>query len=49
MIDGGNMTVTGRTLGENLDRWTHEHGKLSPQQDVIRRLDNPIKPTGHIR
>ena len=49
LIEGNNMTVTGHTLGENLDRWTHAFGKLSPQQDVIRSLDNPIKSTGHIR
>lgn len=44
------MTVTGRTLGENLERWTHEHGELSfTEQDVIRPLENPIKETGHLR
>jgi dihydroxy-acid dehydratase len=43
------MTVTGRTLGENLERWTHEHGELSSDQDVIRPLESPIKETGHIR
>ena len=43
------MTVTGRTLGENLERWIHEHGELSSHQDVIRPLENPIKETGHIR
>ncbi|KAI0247126.1 dihydroxy-acid/6-phosphogluconate dehydratase [Lactifluus subvellereus] len=49
LIDGNNMTVTGRTLGENLERWTHEHGELSNDQDVIRPLERPIKETGHIR
>jgi dihydroxy-acid dehydratase len=49
LIDGNNMTVTGRTLGENLERWTHEHGELSSDQDVIRPLERPIKETGHIR
>jgi dihydroxy-acid dehydratase len=49
LIDGSGMTVTGKTLGENLDRWTHEHGELSPNQDVIRPLDQPIKSTGHLR
>ncbi|KAF9013259.1 dihydroxy-acid dehydratase [Cyathus striatus] len=50
MIDGNNMTVTGRTLGENLDRWVHKHGELDcTRQDVIRPLDKPIKETGHIR
>ncbi|KZT73717.1 dihydroxy-acid and 6-phosphogluconate dehydratase [Daedalea quercina L-15889] len=50
LIDGNNMTVTGRTLGENLDRWVHEHGKLEfSSQDVIRPLEKPIKQTGHLR
>ncbi|KAF8195427.1 dihydroxy-acid and 6-phosphogluconate dehydratase [Pholiota molesta] len=49
LIDGDNMTVTGRTLGENLERWTHEHGELDTRQDVIRPLNNPIKASGHIR
>jgi hypothetical protein len=49
LIDGNNMTVTGKTLGENLDRWTHQHGELGPEQDVIRPLDKPIKETGHLR
>ncbi|KAI0076350.1 dihydroxy-acid and 6-phosphogluconate dehydratase [Panus rudis PR-1116 ss-1] len=50
MIDGNNTTVSGRTLGENLERWVHEHGELSfTEQDVIRPLENPIKETGHLR
>ncbi|THV00815.1 dihydroxy-acid and 6-phosphogluconate dehydratase [Dendrothele bispora CBS 962.96] len=49
LIDGNTMTVTGSTLGENLDRWTHKHGELDSRQDVIRPLNNPIKDTGHIR
>ncbi|KAI0304525.1 dihydroxy-acid/6-phosphogluconate dehydratase [Multifurca ochricompacta] len=49
LIDGNNMTVTGRTLGENVERWTHEHGELSSSQNVIRPLENPIKESGHIR
>jgi len=50
MIDGNNTTVTGRTLGENLEHWVHKHGELDfNKQDVIRPLDNPIKKTGHIR
>ena len=43
------MTVTGRTLGENLEQWTHKYGELDSRQDVIRPLDNPIKSSGHIR
>jgi dihydroxy-acid dehydratase len=50
LIDGNNMTVTGKTLGENLDRWTHTYGELDfSTQDVIRPLDKPIKESGHIR
>lgn len=45
LLDGNCMTVTGRTLGENLE----EVDDLAPGQDVIRPLDNPIKESGHIR
>lgn len=49
LIDGNTMTVTGRTLGENLEQWTAKYGELSESQDVIRPLNNPLKETGHIR
>ncbi|KAF8903134.1 dihydroxy-acid/6-phosphogluconate dehydratase [Gymnopilus junonius] len=49
LIDGNNMTVTGKTLGENLEEWTFKHGELDSRQDVIRPLNNPIKTSGHIR
>ena len=50
LIDGNNLTVTGLTLGENLERWVHRHGELSfTDQDVIRPLEKPIKETGHLR
>ncbi|KAI0057817.1 dihydroxy-acid dehydratase [Artomyces pyxidatus] len=49
LIDGNTLTVTGKTLGENLEQWTHKYGQLSSDQDVIRPLDKPIKETGHIR
>lgn len=49
LINGDNMTVTGLTLGENLERWTHQFGELDHTQDIIRPLDKPIKSTGHIR
>lgn len=49
-IQGDNMTVTGKTLGENLDRWVHQYGELDfHTQRVIMPLDKPIKPSGHIR
>ncbi|KAF7288505.1 hypothetical protein HMN09_01379500 [Mycena chlorophos] len=50
LIDGNTLTVTGKTLGENLDAWTHKYGELDfKTQDVIRPLDKPIKETGHLR
>ncbi|HVV12803.1 dihydroxy-acid dehydratase [Amycolatopsis sp.] len=42
LLHGDCLTVTGRTLAENLDR-------LAPPEldgDVIRKLSNPIHPTG---
>ena len=50
LIDGNTKTVTGLTLGENLERWVHKHGELSmTDQNIIKPLDQPIKSTGHIR
>lgn len=50
LIDGSNITVTGKTLAENLNEYTAKHGELDfESQDVIRPLKNPIKETGHIR
>ncbi|PWN50304.1 putative ILV3-dihydroxy-acid dehydratase mitochondrial precursor [Violaceomyces palustris] len=50
LMKGEHMTVTGRTLAENVDRWTSEKGKLSlTAQDVIRPVDKPLKSTGHLR
>jgi dihydroxy-acid dehydratase len=45
LIDGGIMTVTGKTLAENVASWP----SLPEGQTILRSLDNPIKPTGHIR
>ncbi|MDX1667612.1 MAG: dihydroxy-acid dehydratase, partial [Saprospiraceae bacterium] len=45
MLDGSCLTVTGRTLAENLA----ELPDLESGQDVVRPLDNPIKESGHIR
>ncbi|OBR13110.1 dihydroxy-acid dehydratase [Colletotrichum higginsianum IMI 349063] len=45
LIDGSVMTVTGRTLAENVADWP----SLDPNQKIIRPLSNPIKETGHIR
>jgi len=44
LLHGGCMTVTGRTLAENLaDVEDYPAG-----QDVVRDFDNPIKPDSHI-
>jgi dihydroxy-acid dehydratase len=45
MINGECMTVTGRTIAQNLA----DVPDLKEGQDVIHSLDNPIKATGHIR
>ncbi len=45
MLHGDCLTVTGKTLAENLA----EVPNMEEGQDVIRPLDNPIKKTGHIR
>ena len=45
MLHGDCITVTGKTLAENLESLQG----LQNGQDLIRPLDNPIKPTGHIR
>lgn len=49
LMKGEHMTVTGRTLAENVDRWTQERGKIPHGQDVLRPVSQPLKSTGHIR
>ncbi|HRJ15005.1 MAG TPA: dihydroxy-acid dehydratase, partial [Saprospiraceae bacterium] len=44
-LHGDCMTVTGKTLAENLA----DAPQLSPGQDVVRPLSEPIKATGHIQ
>ncbi|KAK4975421.1 hypothetical protein LTR42_004631 [Elasticomyces elasticus] len=44
MLDGSTITVTGKTLAENVESWP----SLKQGQEIIRSLDNPIKATGHI-
>ena len=44
MLHGECLTVTGKTLRENLKNVK----PLKYNQDIIRPLSNPIKPTGHI-
>ena len=45
MIDGSCLTVTGKTIAENLK----DVKALKEDQEVIHSIDNPIKETGHIR
>jgi len=45
MLHGECLTVTGKTLAENLKDVTG----LDKNQDIIKTLDKPIKETGHIR
>ncbi|KOH44299.1 dihydroxy-acid dehydratase [Sunxiuqinia dokdonensis] len=44
-LDGNCLTVTGKTLGENLERVRD----LDQNQKIIRPLSNPIKKTGHLQ
>ena len=44
LIDGDCLTVTGKTLAENLAL----NKGLAPGQKVIRPVEDPLKPTGHI-
>ena len=44
MLDGDQMTVTGKTLGENLSEIPH----LLKGQDVVSSLDTAVKSRGHI-
>ncbi len=45
LLDGDCMTVTGKTLGENVSAVP----SLKAGQTVIHPVENPIKATGHIR
>ncbi|MBP88115.1 MAG: dihydroxy-acid dehydratase [Planctomycetaceae bacterium] len=44
MLKGDCLTITGKTLAENLAGLPG----LKEDQPIVRTLDNPIKPTGHI-
>lgn len=45
LINGELLTVTGKTMGENLAKLPG----LSKGQTIIKPLSNPIKPSGHIQ
>jgi dihydroxy-acid dehydratase len=45
LLDGSCMTVTGKTIAENLK----DLPDLKAGQDIVHTLENPIKESGHIR
>ncbi len=45
LLHGGCLTVTGKTVAENLASVRH----YGPEQDVVRPMSNPIKPDSHLR
>lgn len=45
LIHGDCLTVTGKTLAENLE----DVPELSDSQEVIKPIEHPIKVTGHLR
>jgi len=47
MFDGDQMTVTGKTHKQNLEDLNHPG--LTPGQEIIRPLSDPVKPTGHLQ
>ncbi len=44
MLNGDCLTVTGKTLAENLA----DVSDYSPDQDIVRGFDRPIKPDSHL-
>ncbi len=44
LLHGDCLTITGRTLAENLA----DSPGLKPGQQIVRPIDNPLKATGHI-
>lgn len=47
MFDGDQMTVTGKTHNENLADMNHPG--LTPGQEIIRPVNDPVKATGHLQ
>ncbi|HEY1602237.1 MAG TPA: dihydroxy-acid dehydratase [Pirellulales bacterium] len=45
LLDGDCMTVTGKTLADNL----RDLPGLASGQEIVRTIENPIKETGHIQ
>lgn len=46
LLHGDCLTVTGKTIAENLENIT---SIIDREQNIIRNINNPIKETGHIR
>ncbi|SMY18696.1 unnamed protein product [Zymoseptoria tritici ST99CH_1A5] len=44
LLNGNTITITGKTLAQNVESWP----SLKQGQEIIRSLDDPIKPTGHL-
>ncbi|MGY9083482.1 MAG: dihydroxy-acid dehydratase [Acidimicrobiales bacterium] len=44
LLDGDQLTITGKTLGENLEAAPY----LAEDQDVVAKLDTAVKARGHI-
>lgn len=51
LIDGSQMTITGKTISENLKDIASipSYGTGEDQQDIVRPFDDPIKVTGHLQ
>ncbi|KAM9918336.1 hypothetical protein OXX59_008733 [Metschnikowia pulcherrima] len=45
LLDGSQMTVTGKTIKQNLDKLP----ALPKGQDIVRPLSNPLKKSGHLQ
>jgi dihydroxy-acid dehydratase len=45
LIDGSQITVTGKTIKENLEKLP----ALPEKQDIVHLVNNPIKSSGHIQ
>jgi dihydroxy-acid dehydratase len=45
LLDGSCLTVTGRTLGQNLESLPG----LAAGQQIVHTIEKPIKPNGHLR
>ncbi|KAK2069399.1 hypothetical protein P8C59_003984 [Phyllachora maydis] len=45
LLDGSGVTVTGKTMKENVAAWPD----FPSDQPIIRPLNKPIKPSGHIQ